>query len=170
MKSIVSVLFCSLFLISCSVPQSQKTQKSPQTPVVAKLESVTVNGAIYTLEPSVINFKMIETHGNKNFSATIHGKGPYGFSVYGYGFGFPTYGIIPDTSSGGVFDDFKLKFYFNDSVLHADGDKPHTYSGYIPIHVYQGSENGFDTNYLKLKINLTVYPSYSFFIPTNYAN
>ncbi|MEI8249141.1 MAG: hypothetical protein WCG07_01445, partial [Candidatus Taylorbacteria bacterium] len=97
-------------------------------------------------------------HGDKAFEVLLHGSDLYGFSVRGYGVGFPTYGIIPDTASGGVMGDIMLRLHFNDNYLNPDGDKPKTYSGYIPIHVFQGSETGFDTNFVYLSVTLTVYP------------
>jgi hypothetical protein len=123
--------------------------------------AITVNGAVYTLGTNAIVATMIHGQGDKSFEVALHGHGLYGFSVYGYGVGFPTYGIIADTASGGVVDDFTLKLHFSDAYLSPDGDMPKTYSGYLPIHVFQGSETGFDTNYFRLPVTVTVLPTVS---------
>ena len=120
--------------------------------------SVVISGITYSLGTNAIVATMVHGHGDKAFEVPLHGSDLYGFSVRGYGVGFPTYGIIADTASGGVMGDINLKLHFNDSYLNPDGDKPKTYSGYIPIHVFQGSETGFDTNFVYLPVTLTVYP------------
>jgi hypothetical protein len=119
---------------------------------------VVVNDVTYSLMTNQIVATMIDGSGDKYFTASIHGKGLYGFTVYGYGEGFPTYGIIPETSSGGVIDNYTLRFYFNDGILNSNDGKPKVYEGRIKIHVYQGSETGFDTNFLYLPVKVTVYP------------
>ena len=148
-------VFCGTLLGSLSAKAEDTT--APAT--------VTVNGSTYSLDPNAIVATMVHGKGNKDFAVTIRGSGLYGFSVHGYGVGFPTYGIIADTASGGADGDFTLRLHFNDSYLMPDGDKPKTYSGYIPIHIFQGSETCFDTNYLNLSVTLTVYPAPSAIAP-----
>ena len=152
MKPTILIALCA-FLLN-ALPAHAQTQINTNTgPLV-----ITVNGTTYSLGTNAIIATMIHGQGDKAFEVPLHGKGLYGFSVYGYGVNFPTYGIIPDTASGGVLDNCTLRLHFNDSYLVPDGDKPRTYVGYIPIHVYQGSETGFDTNFLHLPVTLTVYP------------
>ncbi len=130
------------------IPSTLVTGTSP-TPTACP-QSVTINGTNYTLSPCSINMTMIDGQGDKNFTSSILGTGVYGYSVRGYGVGFPTYGIIPNTSSGGANGNANLSFTFKDSYL-----TPGTYTGYIPVHIFQGSE-GTDNNYLNLNVNLTV--------------
>jgi hypothetical protein len=133
----------------------------PITPTAALCTPITINGTTYSLSPCTITATMVHGQGNKNFSATIVGSGLYGFSTRGYGVGFPTYGIIANTASGGAQGSFPLGLYFNDSYLTANGDQPKTYTGYLPVHIFQGSETGNDNNFLNLGITLTVYPASS---------
>ena len=125
-------------------------------------QNVTVNGITYTLNPMTINETMIDGQGDKIFSTTIITPSSavlYGFQVYGYGIGFPTYGIIGDATSGGASGNKTLTLRFKDSVLSADGNQPKVYSGCIPIGIYTGSATGNNISYLYLNINLTVNPS-----------
>lgn len=128
------------------------------TPVVSNDKcSIKINNVTYTLNPCSIDTFMNDTLGNKNFSTTIissDGSSSYGFSVKGYGVGFPDYGIL-GASSGGARGNTPINLYFNDSYLSSDGPSSKIYSGYLPIHIFQGSE-GSDNNYLQLKINLRV--------------
>ncbi len=121
-------------------------------------QSVTIDGIKYSLSPCSITMSMIDGEGDKNFSTTIMASGGYGFSVYGYGNGFPVYSIL-GVSSGGASGNTALDLHFNDSVLSSDGDKPKVYSGYLPINVYQGSATGWNQHYMYLNLNLTVYPA-----------
>ena len=125
------------------------------------VSSLTINGIVYSLSTNSISTSMIHGQGNKNFEISVHGSGSYGFSVHGYGEDFPTYGIIADTASGGVINDTVLRLHFNDAYLMPDGNHSKVYSGILPIHIYQGSENGFDTNYFRVKVSVTVYPDVS---------
>ncbi len=117
--------------------------------------TVTISGKTYKLSPCNLTATMVDGQGDKTFTTTIVATGSYGFSVYGYGNGFPTYGILGD-SSGGAYGNQTLNFHFSDSILNSDGISPKTYNGYLPIHIYQGSETGTDNNYLNFNINLTV--------------
>ncbi len=130
----------------------------PTTPTAALCTPITINGTTYSLSPCTITATMVHGQGNKSFSATIVGSGSYGFSTRGYGVGFPTYGIIANTASGGAQGSFPLNLYFNDSYLTANGNQSQTYTGYLPIHIFQGSETGNDNNFLNLGITLTVNP------------
>ncbi len=120
--------------------------------------SITINSITYSLNPCTITATMIDGQGNQNFSTTIKGSGGYGFSVRGYGEGFPTYSILGD-ASGGANGNTLIHLFFNDAVLSANETQARTYSGYLPVHIFQGSETGFDKNYLNLAITLTVLPS-----------
>ena len=123
-------------------------------------QSLTIGGTTYTLSPCSVSETMIDGQGNKNFSTTItvsSGNPLFGYSVRGYGEGFPTYGIV-GAGSGGANGNTTLNLSFNDNYLSANGSQPKTYSGYLPIHIFQGSETGSDNNYLNLNLNLTVNP------------
>ena len=152
MKTTILAVFCGAVLgFSLSVQAQTNTT----------LPTICVNGVTYFLGTNSISATMVHGQGDKGFEVIIHGTGFYSFSVYGYGVGFPTYGIIADTASGGATGDFALKLHFNDKYLTPDGDKSKTYSGYLPIHIFQGSENGFDTNYFRLPVTVTVFPAIS---------
>jgi len=124
--------------------------------------SVTINGTTYTLSPCNINLIMTDGQGNKDFTTTVVSNGgsssTFGYSVHGYGVGFPTYGILGGTSGGAV-GNTTLHLTFNDSYLSANGNQPQTYTGYLPIHIYQGSEASTDNNYLNLNVTVTVNPA-----------
>ncbi|MCC7004303.1 peptidoglycan-binding protein [Candidatus Nomurabacteria bacterium] len=120
--------------------------------------SILINGSTYSLDPCSVTLSMVDGQGDKTFTSKIVGSGLYGFSVHGYGEGFPTYGIMSSPSSGGAFGNTSLNFTLNDNYLSSNGGSSKTYSGYMPIHIFQGSETGNDNNYLNLKVNLTVLP------------
>lgn len=125
-------------------------------------QGVTINGITYTLSPCSISTSMTDGQGDKNFTATIiasTANSSFGYSTRGYGVGFPTYGILGG-GSGGAAGNTSLNLHFSDKVLSSDGSQPHTYSGYLPIHIFQGSETGNDNNFLNLNVNLTVNPAY----------
>lgn len=131
-------------------------------PNTACPQVVTIDNAQYTISPCQINATMIDGRGDISFSANIIPKNSsgYGFGVYGYGVGFPTYGVLTDgTASGGASGTTTLKFKFTDQVLSANGASPKTYTGYLPIGIYHGSANGSQISYLNLNLNLTVNPS-----------
>lgn len=145
-------------------PQTSTPVTTPATNTSANTscpQSVTINGTTYTLSPCTIAASMIDGRGNKNFSTTIVSSGgstsSYGYGVQGYGVGFPTYGILGGTS-GGASGNTTLNLYFNDNNLSADGAQSKTYSGYLPIRIYQDSSSGNDS-YLYLNLNLAVNPS-----------
>ena len=148
----MKLMILSLVLSSTLLDLSVRAQSNTVPP------SLTVNGIQYSLGTNTIVATMIHGQGDKGFEVSLHGSGVYGFSVHGYGVGFPTYGIIADTASGGVNDNTVLRLHFSDTYLVPDGGKPKVYSGYLPIHVFQGSETGFDTNYFHLPVTVTVYP------------
>ena len=123
--------------------------------------TTTVAGHTYTTDPCSITVTMIAGKDDKQFTFSIVPDNfvNYGFSVYGYGFGFPTYSLMSDVSSGGArgtqFITVKIKNKF--LPLSYDGKKK-VYKGYLPIHIYQGSETGLDTNFLKLPVTVTILP------------
>jgi hypothetical protein len=144
-------------------PLPPTTVTPPTTPTVNTTcpQSLTINGTTYTISPCSINVTMTDGQGDKNFSTTITAVGAsplFGYSTRGYGVGFPTYGILGG-GSGGVNGATTLNLHFKDSVLSADGKSPKTYSGYLPIHIFQGSETGFDNNFLNLNVSATVNPA-----------
>lgn len=121
---------------------------------LATCSPITVNGVVYSLSPCTISMTMPHGQGNKNFSTTIVGNGQYSFSVYGYGDGFPTYGILGGLS-GSATGNKTLNLYFNDSYLPLlNGNQIKTYSGYLPIIISQGGATGT----LNLGVNLVVTP------------
>ena len=135
----------------------------PTTPTVNTTcpQSLTINGTTYSISPCSINMTMIDGQGDKSFSTTITAVGAspsFGYSTRGYGVGFPDYGILGG-GSGGANGATTLNLQFKDSVLSADGKSPKTYSGYLPIHIFQGSETGFDNNFLNLNVSATVNPA-----------
>ncbi len=137
------------FLISCL------EDVTAEKPVNECYPNVILNGVTYSLDPCTINASMVKGGGDKPFSVKINTStiNPlYGFSVFGYGVGFPTYGII-GTSSGGAQGSTTLDFEFKESVLEKG-----VYKGYLPIHIFNGSEMGGEdsTHYLRLKIILKV--------------
>ena len=127
------------------------------TPTVSICSPITIDGITYSLNPCTITETMVDGQGNKNFSTTILSSNRlYSFSKRGYGEGFPVYSIL-GVSSGGGQGNTPVGLYFNDQVLSANGNLPKTYTGYLPIHIFHGSE-GNDNNYLYLGVNLTVTP------------
>ena len=147
------------FLVFVALPTQAKASANT---TCGTNTSVTVAGITYTISPTSINETLSNGQGNKNFSAVITPStagASYGFSVYGYGIGFPTYGIIANTASGGAVGNTTLSFYFNNNYLSANSNQYKAYSGCLPIHIFTGSETGYDTNYLYLPVNLIVNPS-----------
>ena len=125
----------------------------------AKCSTVTVDGHTYTTDPCSIEIEMVHGKGDKQFTFSIVPDDfiHYGFSVHGYGFGFPTYGMISNVSSGGARGTQYITVNVHDQYLPLDNNgKTKKYSGYVPIHIYQGSETGRDTNFIKLPITITV--------------
>lgn len=144
---VLSLFVVGLFSFNPSAVKAQET-----CPVI------NVDGVEYSLDPCSITMSMVDGKGDVGFYTTIIGSGLYGFSRYGYGVGFPVYSVL-GISSGGATGNHDLNFYFKDGVLSSEGDKPKVYEGYLPIHIYHGSETGFDNNFLNLKLKLTVLPS-----------
>jgi len=129
------------------------------TPPVSACQTITIGNSRYRLEPCNIKAEMIDGSGNKNFNFTIVQEGEktvYGFTVYGYGVRFPTYGILGGYSSGGARGSLLMNKYFNDNVLRANGMSPMRYSGYLPIKIYHGSAIAANQKELRLNINLLV--------------
>jgi hypothetical protein len=145
-------------ILPSSVTVTPTTPPTPVTPTTALCTPITINGTTYSLSPCTITATMVDGSGNQNFSTTIMGSGGYGYSVRGYGVGFPTYGIL-GASSGGASGNTAVNLYFNDAYLSANGNQAQTYTGYLPIHIFQGSETGNDNNFLNLGITLTVLPA-----------
>lgn len=128
----------------------------------AENRSITVDGVNFTLSPQTIEMTMVDGEGDKSFSTTIKSSvNPhfFGFSVFGYGEGLPTYAIL-GVSSGGARGDTLLNLSFTDSVLNTDGKNPKVFNGRLPIHIYHGSEMGGEgeDRFLFLEIKLTVIP------------
>jgi peptidoglycan hydrolase-like protein with peptidoglycan-binding domain len=124
-------------------------------------QSLTINGTTYTISPCSINLSMTDGQGDKNFSTTITATGAntsFGYSTRGYGVGFPTYGILGG-GSGGASGNTTLNLRFSDANLSANGTQSKIYTGYLPIHIFQGSETGNDNNFLNLNVNTTVNPA-----------
>ena len=113
-----------------------------------------MGGINYSISPCSIIDTLIDGKGDKVFSATIIPSlaiATYGFTVFGYGEGFPVYSIMADPSSGGTQGSQQIYFAFKDKVLTKG-----TYEGYIPIHLFRGSDTENDSNFLKIKIKLIV--------------
>ncbi len=147
----LSTMLFSFVFLSFSCKKDSIAQKEKVEPCqILKLGDVE-----YSLSPCVINTTMIQGEGDKEFTILLVPSKPtvnYGFSVRGYGEGFPTYGIMTiGSSSGGASGTVTLKIRINAKAL-----SQRTYDGYLPIHVFLGSETGFDQNYLNLKVNVTV--------------
>ena len=106
---------------------------------------------------------MTDGQGDKNFSTTIVSSAgatsTFGYTVYGYGVGLPTYGILGGTS-GGARGNTQLNLHFADSVLSANGNQSRTYTGYLPIRIYQdGPAPLSGSDFLNFNYNLTVNPA-----------
>ena len=145
--------FAILLMAVLSLASCKKDSDKPAEPVTTYPDLV-LNGITYTLSPKNITVNMIHGQGDKYFTVLLIPSDlvEYGFSVYGYGEGFPDYGIMSDVSSGGAGGTVTIKIRINESAL-----SPNTvYKGYLPIHVYLGSETGADHNFLKLALNVTV--------------
>lgn len=146
MKKVLILLW--VFTLICLACKTAKKRPTPcQTITLA-------DGITYQLSPCFINDTLTAgATGSKPFSFKIvpsSESASYGFSKHGYGVGFPTYAIL-GTSSGGASGTTEVSESFNREVLPKG-----TYVGYLPIHIYLGSETGRDTNFLRLKINLIV--------------
>lgn len=134
--------------IEISMPQS-----------VNACPTVTIDNATYRLDPCVMNLNLSDGSGNVYFYPKIVQTGQirsYGFSVYGYGVGFPTYGILANTASGGAYGNQTLQIYLNDAYLNTNVTTT-TYSGYLPIRVYHQS-GGVGAQELKLNLTVKVTP------------
>lgn len=146
-----SVMFLSFVFLSVSCKKDSIAQKEKVEPC----QILAVGGVNYSLSPCTITTTMIHGEGDKEFTVLLIPNKPtasYGFSVRGYGEGFPTYGIMTiGASSGGASGTVTLKIRLSDKEL-----SPKIYNGYLPIHVFLGSETGLDQNYLNLKVNVTV--------------
>lgn len=119
--------------------------------------SIAIGNSKYHLEPCNIKEEIFDYEGNKDFSFNIiqeGERGTYSFTVYGYGAGFPTYGILGGASSGGATGNLKIDKYFNNGVLSATGPEKGIYKGYLPIRVSQGNVSGYKE--LRLNIDLKV--------------
>jgi len=159
-KHLAFLALLSMSALGCAKAMpldSSPTATLNATPVApgsaAPCPSITINGAMYSLEVCEIVVTMVSGQGDVAFTPTIMTTAPgtYGFSVQAYGVGFPTYGIL-GISGGGANGNTKINMYFNDNIL-----TPGTYNGYLPIHVYQGSETNLnDGNWLDYRIKLVV--------------
>jgi hypothetical protein len=141
------------------------TARASETNAVANTNlhpsSVTVDGVAYSLKPSSVEISMVSGKGDREAKVTIVApkSGAYGFSVHGYGEGLPIYGVITDLASGGAEGNVELTLCFHDSRLPSDGDKPKKYHGYLPIHIFHGSETGADKNFMYVEVTITVNPA-----------
>ena len=145
MRTFSLIMIALILAVSCKKIAPEKVDEC--------YPSVVLNGVTYSLDPCTITETMTKGAGDKQFTVTIKTSSIatiYGFNVRGYGEGFPTYSILGGRS-GGASGSTQLALYFSDNAL-AKG----TYDGYLPINVYLGSGTGNDTNFLKLKIKLTV--------------
>jgi hypothetical protein len=152
----VLVMFCLLAINNVKAVETQLTATEGQCP------SVIIDNITYALSPCEVTTEMVDGQGDKNFSFTITQKNEksfYGFGVYGYGVGFPDYGVQTITSGGGAIGDFVINGYFDDKALQADGSNEKKYQGYLPINVYHGSATGNTNKHeLRFNIKLTVKP------------
>jgi hypothetical protein len=154
MKKTALVALLAIGLFSANNVNAQK--KVPHKAFTV----LTVNDNDYWLEPSSINVEITEKDVDAEFSFTIHQEttGLYGFSIHGYGVGFPTYAILANENSGGAKGNQVIHAKVTNAVFTADGTKSKKYTAYLPIHIYLGSETGRDSNFLKLPITITVKP------------
>jgi hypothetical protein len=143
----IFILCLSLLLIDNTFSKKESSK--------CKQNGITIDGTTYWLEPCSITDSMIKGKDNKPFAFTIMTTNPgghYGFTVYGYGQGFPDYAIL-ETGSGGARGNTVINEYFNNEVFSA-----RTYEGYLPILIYPNMDfsRADSTNTLKLKIKLIV--------------
>lgn len=118
----------------------------------------------YSLSPCSMDKILIDQNGDVPFGPititqkTNDGKAKtYNYSVYGYGVGFPAYGVIGDTSSGGATGNFILRnFHFNDDSLFADYPGARNYEGYLPIKITDSASG--QTGELDLQLKAGVNP------------
>ncbi|MEN9604737.1 MAG: hypothetical protein RJB39_422 [Candidatus Parcubacteria bacterium] len=143
-------------IVPITLPPVQDTPTPPNTSCP---QSLTVGTNTFTLGECTLNLTMTDGAGNKDFNIRVIPSDvnkSFGFSVYGYGEGLPTYGSL-GTASGGAHGITNIPRYLNDSYLAADGNNPKVYTGYFKIHIYEGSESG-DTNFLYQNFRVTVNP------------
>lgn len=121
--------------------------------------TTTVNGILYTTDiPALVVEMKSGRDTTVMFTIVQTERRLYGFSVHGYGVGMPIYGLIADVSSGGAVGQQVIGVRAHSSVFPLENGKRKTYTGYLPIHIYEGSETGLDSNYIKLPVRVTVYP------------
>jgi hypothetical protein len=127
-----------------------------------KKQVLTLNGNTYWLEPASI-IDTIEAGGeDKFFDFKINQKTPemYGFTVIGYGKGFPLYALMPHEATSAAKGQQIIHVKISNRELKGDDTKPKTYTGYLPIHIYLGSDTGPDSvNCLRLPVTLVVLPT-----------
>jgi len=123
---------------------------------------ITLDNTVYKLSPCEIKTSMVDGAGDKEFSFKIDQISEtrsYGFGVYGYGEGFPTYGIITTPSSGGASGDVSFKAVLKDQYLNSESNQTKKYTGYLPIKVYYGSAGTGVEKTLKLMVDVDVSPA-----------
>jgi hypothetical protein len=162
-KVIISLFVLGLMVTVGASKASAATSISPLNvaTIAQKINdcSVVVDGIRYTLDPCSINETITEGDADKHFKITVKQSKvtTYGFTVYGYGEGLPTYGILTDVSSGGNVGNLVMNAYFSNNVFKANGQSPKVYTGYLPIKII--SFNGEKVSkFLKLQTTLTVKP------------
>ncbi len=119
-------------------------------------QSVLVGAVTYTLDQCTLDLVMTDGEGNKDFTIKIVSSDTnktFGFSVYGYGEGLPTYGSL-GTSSGGARGTATINRYLNDSYLNSDGTTPKVYTGYFKINIHEGGDYGKYFLYQNFKITV----------------
>lgn len=150
------------FTVTCSDASGASVAKSVTVtvnplPTISCPQSTSFNGITFSVEPCELNIEMAHGKGNRAVRATLTATGTplYGFTAYGYGVGFPTYGLMVNPSSGGAQGNITFDISAQDSVLMPDGSSPRVYSGYLPIGV--NDTHGND-GHLYIKVNVTVTP------------
>lgn len=129
-----------------------------------KTDTITVDSTKFTVDPGYIEATIYEGEKDKKFTfkivpVTDMNLHSYGFTVFGYGNGFPTYGVLTDIASGGASGIVYITGTFSSEVFKLDKpDQPKVFMAKLPIRIYHGSASRFNQQFLYLPIKLTVIP------------
>ena len=151
--------FATAIIVIATFQPNQGDAKTKKAKPVVFPETI-VDSIRYTTDVPNIVMTMRRGHDTDvsfNVSPKAPVNHPYGFSVYGYGQNMPTYGVISNPASGGASGSQYLTLhlqskYFPKKVTVGCS----TYSGWLPIHIFHGSETGRDTNFIKLPITVMI--------------
>ena len=143
------ICLMALFLGTTSVA---KKKNSP-------CSQITVDSITYSVPecPNTIHLRQGKGDTSFSFSIVPSKTGTYGFTVYGYGRKLPTYALISDVSSGGSQGTELIHVTVKNQYLPLGiNGSDTTYEGFLPVHIWHGSETGRDTNFLSIPVTIRV--------------